>query len=145
MKQLIRRSAVLLLACLLAASMSTAFVPTAGAHADGTLLKSKTIKVKPSGKKALFQLRLVGDRVYLSMSVRKDGAFKRLDRVRLSHRFTDTSSGAHLEVTQEGATYERNGGQGLVSWQGATDAGDYAEYFGWNIKTGDIELFGTGT
>jgi hypothetical protein len=141
MKQLIRRSAVLLVACVLAAGLSTAFVPTAGAHADGTVLESKTITVKPSGKKARFQLRLVGERVYLSMSVRRNGAFKQLDRVRLSHRYTDGSSDARLG---DFVQYSRNGGQALVSWRGATAAGDYDEYFGWNIKTGDIELYGTG-
>jgi hypothetical protein len=143
MKQLIRRTAVLALACVLALGLSTSLAPTAGAH-TGELLKSKTITVKPSGKKALFQIRRVGDAAYLSMSVKRNGVYKRLNRVKLSHKYTDRSSNPHLEVTQEGATYERNGGQGFVSWDGATDAGDYAEYFGWNIKTGKLELFGTG-
>lgn len=108
-------------------------------------LKVKTLTVKPSGKKARFTLTVRGTKVTLSLYVKRKGKYVLLKRRNASRPLLAGSTDIRLTADQAGAAYEKNGGQGLVSWSGpdsSTDADDYAEYYGWNVGRPKLEFFG---
>lgn len=139
MSSLLPRTALVALAAT-ALVLPGAAVPV---HA-ATVLDTATYKVSPSGKKTRFQLLLKDEGVVvLTFAVKKRGAFKVLDRAQVHGLFTDGSTQAEItDLTQDYEGAPENGGQGLLAWEGATDEEDYAEYFGFSVKTGELDLYG---
>lgn len=128
---------------------AAALVPVVAAPvvpaASQRTLKTRTLTVKPSGKTARLTLTARGTKVTLSLYVKRKGKYVLLKRRNASRPLLAGSTDIRLSADQSGAAYERNGGQGLISWSGpdpSSDTDDYAEYYGWNIAKPKLELFG---
>jgi hypothetical protein len=124
----------------------TSFTPSGEPSANEKTLTQQLIEVRPSAKTIRLAVTTEpgSTTAFLTMSVREGSGFEVLKKVELSRPFRADSKIRPLDASQKGAYYEPDGGQGLVSWEGATEAGDYAEYFGWNVETAKLELFGVG-
>lgn len=125
------------------ASLLLPVAATPGSAAT-TKLDTETYRVQPSNKLLRFQLLLKDDGVaVLTFAVRKKGRFKVLDREVVNATFVEGSTDADvLDVTQDYDGAPKNGGQGLIAWEGPTDEEDHAEYFGFDLKTGELDLYG---
>lgn len=74
--------------------------------------------------------------VYVAISTKKGrGGYKQRDKAAAG---VNASAGrVSIEAGQEGESYSKNGGEGLLSV-----GEDYNEYFGWNAKRGNIRFYG---
>ncbi len=128
---------------LVAVASAALLAPALPAQA-ATVLDTEVYKVQPSGKKVRFQLLLKDEGVVvLTFAVRRAGEWKRLDKAVVGGTYVEGSSEADvLDVTQDYEGAPEDGGQGLVTWQGPTDDEDYAEYFGFSLQTGELDMYG---
>jgi hypothetical protein len=128
-----------------AAQSRTAASSAPEAGAGEKVLTQKVLSVKPSGTTVKLAVTAApgSPEAYLTLSVKDGGGFRALRRIELSRPFRSGSTVRPLRVEQlQGKDFENEGGQGFVSWDGPTDASDYAEYFGWNVEAPRLELFG---
>lgn len=104
-------------------------------------LTSARLAVEPSGTDATFDVvEEPGGEIVVIMSEEAGGTMSEVARVaapraRASSAHKD-SGAIQLEVGQEGRSYSPNGGEGLL-----TIGDDYAQYFGWSLRTRSIEFY----
>jgi hypothetical protein len=118
--------------------------PMSAPAVTSKVLRSKVLKVRPSGRTAKISAVKRGSSVYIVLYVKRNGRYVRLDSDRAG-RFPAGAKVRPIKADQQGAAYTRNGGQGLLSWDGPdgveNSSDDFAKYFGWNIQKKSIDFF----
>ena len=127
------------IATTLVAVSAGCFLLAAPASTAQKELDSVKLKAKPDGIPAKIAAVSKGRRVFITLSVKKKGSYEEVAR--------DTATGVapdegpfSIEATQAGGSFEKNGGEGLFSANGA----GFAEYFNWNAKRGKISFYDSG-
>lgn len=104
--------------------------------ASAKTLDSVTLRAKPADiRTKIAAVSNSKGKIFIAISTKKDGKFTVRDRDRAEGVKVGDGK-VSIEAGQEGASYEKNGGEGLLS------VGDkFAEYFRWNAKQKRIYFY----
>lgn len=128
-----RRTRSLLLSLALALGMVAAPAPPATTAAALPQLVAETTRIQ--GKAVRFVVVLDGETAYAQLKLRKHGKWRKLGQDRLDCKYWDGSHSASLEV-------QKADRQVLISWAGPVEGEFYAEYGGYRIRAGRINMYG---
>lgn len=98
-------------------------------------LDSTKLKAKPGNYKTKISAVSKGEKIYVTIEVKKKGKYRELDRDKASSVAVGDGQVA-IDADQDGESYSKNGGEGLLSV-----GDDFNEYFNWNAKRGRINFY----
>lgn len=129
----------------LVATVAAACVLALGAGAASsrsTTVRTFVVTIKPAGVKARFAIVRDGKRAFMTAQVKRAGAYKQVNKVRLTCAWVTGTDEVTFEPEGQSSG---NTITGRVGWDARNDPQDlrpYAEYWSWRLSGGQIRLDG---